>query len=85
MAQTRRIGHDHQAPFQVVVVGISSGDTRLKQTNTWPINLRPNVAFHGFLFWLGCGCSLTSQHFASPISPSLGDQSNLGNIGKVGK
>ena len=34
------------------------------------------VDFHTFLVWLGCGSSLTSQHFACSISLSLGDQSN---------
>ena len=34
------------------------------------------VAFHSFLVWLGCGSSLTSQHFACPISLNLGDESN---------
>ena len=34
------------------------------------------VAFHSFLVWLGCGSSLTSQHFACPVSLNLGDQSN---------
>ena len=41
MAKIRRIGHDHHAPFQVVVlvlvvlvVVISSGDTRRKQVAT---------------------------------------------------
>ena len=34
----------------------------------------PIVAFHSFLVWLGCGSSLTSQHFDSPISLNLGDQ-----------
>ena len=51
MAKIRRIGHDHQAPFQVLVLvvlvvlvlGISSGDTRRKQTTTWPIYLRPPI------------------------------------------
>ena len=43
MAKIRRIGHDHQAPFQVLVVVhllISSGDRRQKQTTTWPTYLR---------------------------------------------
>ena len=48
MAKIRRIGHDHQAPFQVlvlvlVVLGISSSDTRRKQTTTWPIYPRPPI------------------------------------------
>ena len=34
------------------------------------------VDFHSFLVWLGCGSSLTSQHFACPVSLNLGDQSN---------
>ena len=34
------------------------------------------VAFHSFLVWLGCGSSLASQYFASPVSLNLGDQSN---------
>ena len=44
MAKIRRIGHDHQARFWlVVVVGTSSGDTRQKQANTWPIYLGPPI------------------------------------------
>ena len=50
MAQICRIGHDHQAPFQVLLVlvlvlllGISSGDTRRKLTTTWPIYPRPPI------------------------------------------
>ena len=34
------------------------------------------VALHSFLVWLGCGSSLTSQDFGSPISLNLGDQSS---------
>ena len=34
------------------------------------------VAFHSLLVWLGCGSSLTSQHFGCPVSLNLGDQSN---------
>ena len=46
IAKIRRIGHDHQAPFRVLIVlGISSGDTRRKQTTTWPIYLRPPIFF----------------------------------------
>ena len=48
MAKIGRIGHDHQALFQilhvvvlVVLLLISGGDTRQKQTTTWPIYLRP--------------------------------------------
>ena len=52
MAKIQKIGHDHQAPFWLVVVcivllycciGISSGDTRQKQATTWPIYLGPPI------------------------------------------
>ena len=39
------------------------------QVNNWAI-----VAFHSFLVWIGFGSSLTSQHFACPISLNLGNQ-----------
>ena len=50
MAQIRRIGHDHQELFWhlvvvVLLLGISSGDTRQKQATTWPIYLGPPIFF----------------------------------------
>ena len=47
MAKIRRIGHDHQAPFWhllvVLVVGISSGDTRQKHATTYTIYFGPPI------------------------------------------
>ena len=47
IAKIQRIGHDHQAPFWLVVLycnlGISSGNTRRKQATTWPIYLGPPI------------------------------------------
>ena len=46
IAMIRRNGHDHQAPFWLVVVlvvGISSGVMRQKQATTWPIYLGPPI------------------------------------------
>ena len=44
MAKIRRIGHDHQASFWhvvVVVLDVSSGDTKRKQAATCTIHLGP--------------------------------------------
>ena len=44
-------------------------------TTAFPIPLPKGiVAFHSFLVGLGCGSSLTSQHFGCPVSLNLGDQ-----------
>ena len=49
MAKICGIGHDHQAPFQVVVVLlvlavlIPIADIRQKQTTIWPMHLTPQI------------------------------------------
>ena len=47
MAQIRRIGHDHQAPFWhlVVLVEVSSGDAKRKQAAKCTIHLRPPIFY----------------------------------------
>ena len=57
----------------MLCVVVPSYATFLRSFSVLPYSI---VAFHSFLVWLGCGSSLTSQHFASPISLNLEDQSN---------